>query len=173
MTIVLILRRNLITFISATGENQGWTDRVSLPPPLSSTPPTQPCMPFTPSLYTLSITPQAPNTFGLNSKLQFDSRPSSWGDGITVDERMCVCVCVCITCSRKAGSLAQASKPSNGEKENKAVDNAPLSNASHHSPAFTHTCNPTTFQHTLSRGLSCKMDLVMGGEEWPWQKTRK
>lgn len=26
----------------------------------------------------------------------------------------------------------------------------------------THTCKPTTSQHTLSRGLSCKLDLVMG-----------
>lgn len=78
-----------------------------------------------------------------------------------------MCVCVCALAKQEAWLKLQSPTM---VKRIRGVDNAPLSNASHHTPAFTHpandfplhTCNPTTSQHTLSRELSCKLDLVLG-----------
>ena len=180
MTTALILRRRLITFIPATEENQGWSERV--PPPFTSVtaPPPQPSR----GCYLLllhcacSITPQAPNTFELNLKLHRLTVGRPHGETVSLltrwqtdrqTDRDWVCVCVCahnlLSQSRKLGSSSKAI-----QWWKRVRDNAALSNVPHLLPAFTHpptgfpthTCKSTPPPpYTLSRGLSCKLDLVL------------
>ena len=143
--------------------------------------PTEPWMLFTPPPLRLQHHSPSPKHIWVEFKTsQIDSRPSSWGDGITVDEmadrqtdrqrqREWVCVCVCahnlLSQSRKLGSSSKAI-----QWWKRVRDNAALSNVPHLLPAFTHpptgfpthTCKSTPPPpYTLSRGLSCKLDLVL------------